>query len=353
VRLQGGGVRELASGVDALYLSGRASLRPSLLEHLAHRRELADGTGCSIPLDLGSAGFGISGRSLHKYRFRLEHPHGVVGLTPSTQLPAIWVQLRAEYLHGVGPRSAVDWIDDALAELCGPIRWSVSRLDLHADFQGWGLTGDDRHRFLARASLRDTHEDGRELTGFEFGRRKTQTTSARIYDKVAERGQRGLGYLEEIWQGYAPGSPVHRVEFEFGREGLRQFDIDSPDEALDARGSLWSYGTHEWLTFRSPTEDRTPSRWPIAPEWVQVQRAAIGEGAAGLERLYAASRKSSLRAILPQLVGYLASTAFHLNTDDIEDTCAALPSLLRDYELISGEPFRDRIAQRRRDVAFS
>jgi hypothetical protein len=86
---------------------------------------------------------------------------------------------------------------------------------------------------------------------------------------------------------------------------------------------------------------------------VQVQRARVGSDAAGLDRLYEASRKASLRAILPALVGYLSAAAFHLGTDDIEDTCAALPSLLRDYELISRIPFAQRIMLRRLETAFS
>lgn len=352
MRLEASGLRELASGVDALYLSGRASLPSSLLERLDEGRTAA-GVAGSLPVAFGDTGFGISPRALGKYRFRLEHRHGQVGLTASTQLPALRVQPRAEFLHGVGSREAVAWFDDALGALCGPIRWTASRLDLHADFQGWELDGDDRHRFIARAELRDTHEAGRTLTGFEFGRRKTKTTSARIYDKVTERGSKGLGYLEEIWTDYRPNEPVHRVEFEFGRDALRDFDIDGPDEALDAAGSLWSYATHEWLTLRTPTNDLTPSRWPLDPKWLQVQRAQIGMGAAGLERLYASSRKASLRAILPALTGYLATAAWHLGTSDIDDTLAALPTILRDYELISRTAFPDRVAKRRLEAAFS
>lgn len=347
------GLRELASGVDALHLSGRAALPLPFLAWLNDRRDLAADTGATIPLDQGSIDFGLSPRSLGKYRFRLEHRHGVVGLTPSSSLPAIRVQPRAEFLHGVGPEAAVQWFDDVLSELCGPIRWTVSRIDLHADFQGWELEGDDRHRFLARAELRDTHEAGKRLTGFEFGRRKTKTTSARIYDKVAERGSQGLGYLEEIWSDFDPALPVHRVEFEFGRDALRQFGIDTPEQALSSAGALWCYGTHEWLTYRVPSDDQTPSRWPVAPEWVQVQRAKVGLGAFDLERLYQASKRGSLRAILPMLVGYLSTAAHHLGTVDIDDTCAALPSLLRDYELISGTPFRRRVDARRREAAFS
>ena len=146
---------------------------------------------------------------------------------------------------------------------------------------------------------------------------------------------------------------MHRVEFEFGREALREFNIDGPDEALDAAGSLWCYATQDWLTLRTPTNDLTPSRWPIAPEWVQVQRARIGMGATGLERLYAASRRASLRAILPALTGYLATAAWHLGTSDIEDTLAALPPFLRDYELISRTSFADRVAKRRLEATFS
>jgi hypothetical protein len=58
------------------------------------------------------------------------------------------------------------------------------------------------------------------------------------------------------------GTPVHRLEFEFSRQGLVEFDLDTPDPLLGAIGDLWAYATGEWLTYYSPTNDQTQSRWP-------------------------------------------------------------------------------------------
>jgi len=79
------------------------------------------------------------------------------------------------------------------------------------------------------------------------------------------------GWWFEVWgERYVPGPPVHRLEFEIGRQGLVEFDLNTPDQVLAAASDLWAYATGEWLTYRSPTEDRTRSRWPLAPEWIQV-----------------------------------------------------------------------------------
>jgi sugar/nucleoside kinase (ribokinase family) len=51
---------ELASGVDALYLSGRTILPGALLERLEHARRLAEATSCPVPLDLGDETFGLA-----------------------------------------------------------------------------------------------------------------------------------------------------------------------------------------------------------------------------------------------------------------------------------------------------
>lgn len=229
---------ELTSGVDALYLSGRAALPDTLLARLVDRRELAEGTGESIPFEFGGVEFGIAPHAFGKYRFCLDHRYGRVGLTPSRTLPAIRVQPRAEFLHGFGPRTAVEWFGEMLAIDCGPVRFGVNRLDLHADFQGWDLDGDQRNRFVCRASMLDTHEDGEDLTGFTFGRRTSKTITARIYDKANESKRKGTDYWPGIWGAqYRPELPVHRVEFEFGREGLRQYGL-APRTRFSTRPGL-------------------------------------------------------------------------------------------------------------------
>jgi hypothetical protein len=42
----------------------------------------------------------------------------------------------------------------------GACVFTVNRIDLYGDFQGWCPTGDERHNFVCRAKERDTYEDG-------------------------------------------------------------------------------------------------------------------------------------------------------------------------------------------------
>jgi hypothetical protein len=42
----------------------------------------------------------------------------------------------------------------------GDVHFSVSRVDLFADWQGWALALDDAHRFVCRADTRRTYEVG-------------------------------------------------------------------------------------------------------------------------------------------------------------------------------------------------
>ncbi len=224
------------------------------------------------PAKLVSSLFGIASHGWGKYRFCLDHAMARIGFSTSHHLPTVRVQPRSEFLHAVGPEAAVAALHEVLAAELGHLRFWVNRVDLFADWQGWTLTLDDAHRFVCRADARRTYEVGGTLTGFEFGTRKTKTRLARLYDKTADVAAKDTGWWHEVWGvRYVHRSPVHRLEFEFGRQGLVEFDLNTPDQVLSAVGDLWAYATGEWLTYRSPTNDQTRSRWPLAPEWLQVQ----------------------------------------------------------------------------------
>ena len=345
---------ELASGVDALYLSGRASVPEELFDRLGDSRSAAEAIGAAVPFAVGDAEFSLEPHGWGKYRFCLRHRHGQVGLTPSRSLPALRVQPRAEFLHGAGALGAVEWFEGVLGQGVGPLRFGVSRLDLHADWQGWDLDGDDRRRFVCRAERRDLHEVEEELTGFEFGRRSTGSLCARIYDKAAEVAAKGTDFWLDIWgKRYDAALPVYRVEFEFGRQGLREFGIDTPREAIDAAGALWASVTEGWLTYRSPTSDQNRSRWPLAPEWLDVQRASLRGGAAGAERMYEGRRRGRLRKLLPVLNGCMVSFAALIGIAGMDEACARLPALLRDYEVISGRGFSEGVGKRVREYQLA
>ena len=155
---------------------------------------------------------------------------------------------------------------------------------------------------------------------------------------------RGLG------RALRAGLPVHRLEFEFGRQVLVEFELNTPDQVLAAAGDLWAYATREWLTYRSPTNDQTRSRWPFAPEWLQVQKATLGHQAVGLERLRLARRSTSIEKLLPGLTGYLASLGALIGTEGIDDTLGAIGHHLHTYEIVSHTQFADRVARRRSEL---
>lgn len=136
--------------------------------------------------------------------------------------------------------------------------FTVSRLDLYVDVQGWWPTGDDRYRFVCRGQTLETYEASGELTGFSFGRRKTGTIVARIYDKTRDADRKGSDFWLDVWgERLDPAKPVFRVEFELARTALREYGLDTVDDVLGAVPALWLSVTSEWLTYRSPTADQT------------------------------------------------------------------------------------------------
>ena len=347
------GLVELASGIDALYLSGRTDVPIEFIRRLVRAREEAEEREIEAPLRVGDAELRVQGFSFGRYLYRLDHEHGVVGVSPSSKLPALRIQPRARFIHGVGARKAVEWFREQLEAECDAIELTTSRLDLHADFQGWGLCGEDRINFLCRAGDRVTYETGDLLTGFVFGRRGTNTISARIYDKTAELRKTGAAYWEDIWgEKFDPNQAVLRVEFEFRRQAMAEFGISSPEDAIDATGALWTYATDQWLTLRSPTADTTRSRWPIAPEWDRVRRASIADSEFGLERMYGGYRRGMFDKLVATLVGYVVSYAALFDLETVEDTCERLVGIIRGYCASRGLSFEKRVVARRRKLGL-
>jgi hypothetical protein len=344
----------LASGVDALYLSGRASLPGPLIGRLEIARELAEKTRTPIPFVLGGVEFSLAGHGFHRYRFCLDHTCGRIGLTLSSNLPAIWVQPRADFLRGASPQGAVEWFRDLLESECGAVLFAVSRLDLFADFQGWDLTGDSRHEFVGRARSRHTYEDDGVFNGFIFGQRKTGTVLCRLYDKTIEMLKSGSGYWPLVWgERFDSTQRVLRVEFEFGRNALREYGLSTPEHVLASSGALWADVTHNWLSQRVPSPDQTKARWSVSPAWEAVSRASLGESVHGVNRMHLGKKRGIAASLLPMVVGYLASFGVCADADSLDDLLPHLRDSLKQRERDTGVSFPEEIAKRRRKMGLS
>jgi hypothetical protein len=343
---------ELAGGVDALHLSGRTVLPQPFLDRLEEFRSLADAASATMPFELGGEIFGMAPHAFGRYRYCLEHPDGRIEISSSPQLPAVRIQPRSAYLHTVGPTAAATRFQQTLEAECTEVELSVSRIDLHADFDGWNIGIADRERFVCRAGSVRTYEEENRFTGFEFGRRSTKTICARIYDKTADVARTGSDWRYDNWR-REPGSVVvMRVEFEWNREGLAQFGFAGVDETLAAAGSLWRYSTEERVSHRAPMADSNRSRWPVSPGWATVQAASLAQHAVRADRVHQTQRSGSHRRLAPALVGYLVAFATLSGTTGIDEMVSALARYLRYDEVRRGVDFADRVRRRLAERRF-
>lgn len=311
---------ELASGVDSFYLSGRGVLGAALLDDLDGARSEARENQTRSPFDVGEERFWVAGGNLNRYPYRLEHVRGLIGLTTSASLPTVHIQPTAAFIHAVGVVEAVDWFLGVAEALLGRIEWKASRLDLFMDSQGWPLDSADRANFVCRAKQRVVYEDEDVLRTMAFGTAKSGI-KARIYDKSEESRKKGTDWWPSVWgESYVASERVIRVEFQVGRQVLRQSHIDTPGDVFERIPELWGYLTDRWLSFRTPSSDQTKARWPVAPEWQRVQQASLRGNAVGLTRVAAGATTGELRAIMPALRGYLGRAGGLLGADSLEET---------------------------------
>jgi hypothetical protein len=337
----------VASGVDALYLSGSGEVPRALFDELAYQRDLAE---AKLPasVHVGPILFAVSPSGFGKYRYGLDHPLGKIGVSPSDHLPPIRVQPRSELIHGVGSQGAVAVFSDLLSPIVRDLRLSVSRLDLYADVTGFPLEHSHLERFVCRADARRCYETAGRCSGFDFGTRGARRMHGRIYDKLLDVERTGHDWWFEIWgENLSEHAGVTRVELEFPRQVLTDFDLDTPDQVLTAISALWRYGTSDWLSYRIPSVDSNRSRWALDPVWELVQHAPLTGTAVDLQRITARARAGSLRRLTPGLIGYLVGFAAQVHTAGITDTLAALDGHIRNDEIVRGLSFAERVERRR------
>lgn len=348
----------LASGVDALYLTGKCAVPAALVEVLSREREGAAAArsagGSNEPLVIGDHEFVVGWGGWDNYRFRLDAPgRALVGLVSSGEaFPDLRVQPRAEFLHAVGPAGVLAWVYD-VAEALGLVPlWKVSRVDLFADFHGLGLTAESRWDFVCKGKRRKTFEDGEELETLYFGSGKP--LMARLYDKTKESAAKGTDWWPDRWgAAYRPGEQVWRVEFQVERAYLKDVGLSSPEEVLDAAGRLWAKLSGEWLTLRVPTEDSNRSRWPLSPVWEAVQAATFEGSAIGVDLVRSGQRRGDLRKLTPQVVGNMSSLAALTGARNEAELLRILPGFLAQDGWARGVAFRDRVAVKRREYGVA
>ena len=129
---------ELASGVDALYASSRPLISQDFFKELLILKEQSNSNDSMLSfLSMGKERYQVGSRAWGKYPVFLEHEFGRIGFSQSETLPGVRLQIRSKFLHSLGAEGALLWFTDRLGEMGILVYWTLSRLDLYTDIQGW------------------------------------------------------------------------------------------------------------------------------------------------------------------------------------------------------------------------
>lgn len=347
------GPREIASGIDTLIISLRGELPDTLVSSFVDAKAAASEMQSSTEFKFGGVTWQLQPWAFGKYSFNLMHEYGILGITTSRSLPMMRWQPRAEALHALGPLAISLWLVGLAESEVGPVTTGVSRVDVHADFQGVVFNHTDKESFVTYAKSCRANWDQDVFSGFSFGSRGSKSVSARIYDKTLEIAKKGGTYWFDYWGDlYDAEETVWRIEYEFHRTFLRKFGVHSLEQVFASLGGLWKYGTDNWLSLRVPTLDETHARWHVDEMWKSIQSASLSWHAVGLEKVRAARRGDELHRTLPQVNGWLARLAALLDLESTEDLIDQLPRIMELYERSSKIEFPDRIDQKRKSLGL-
>jgi hypothetical protein len=160
------------------------------------------------------------------YTYWLSSPDFELMLGRSAKFPAVVCQLHAAYLHSVA--SLGRW--SSWSYCCGTTCSHPSTscwYPVWTSIQGWVPVLEDLHRFVGYGHNRRGFEEhneafttGDRLTGLMFGR---DALVARLYDKSQEIRQRGVSWLPDLWGVDGRSEPAWRLEFQFRRKVLIEF----------------------------------------------------------------------------------------------------------------------------------
>lgn len=341
-------ITELASGVDAIYASARNAIPAYHLDDLEALKKFSSQNGVPATVNIGGESFEVLPYNWQKYPVALRHENGQLGFTSSNVIPSIRLQIRSEFIHSVGAEAALSWFTEKLNQIEIYPAWTFSRIDLYVDIQGWDLSGFEKDRFLCRAKNISSYEEDGQFSGFTFGKRKSKTILCRIYNKTLELRTSKKLWTAMAWdENYDADLDVYRIEFEFNRNALKEFGLNTSNETLNSIAGLWSHATQEWLTHRDQVEDSNKSRWPISREWNQIQKASIAGSRIPIERIRESKEAVKIEALVAPLRGYLTSIGNLLGADDLSSTMGKVGDFYTKDEKKTGVSFASRIAEKR------
>jgi hypothetical protein len=355
------GFRPLRWGVDSLYLSFPGEIYPEYEHKLGELKRLAQSRlvkeEALAQIELHGHIFEVKDKGSGLFPFTLEDNAYRIQLSRSTAeaMPMAYVKVSSEYLTHKTPEAVADDLR-AVLDLLGNVDYmpNVSRIDLFVDFvSGFDMESWDRHAWITRASSINQYSVGGEFSGWTVG--LGGDMAARLYNKQLELISSGKYYLSELWQqaGWQPDSDgnVWRMEFQFKREILSQFEVRSLGAVLNHLNGLWSYAATEWLKLSLPNpDDKNRSRWPLHPLWACIASVDFDTDGGPLSRQFSPQRVPSDRRLFDHGFSVLSSYMAREGISDFYQGMKAFQTALSNYlnnrAIYDGAYFDDYIAER-------
>jgi hypothetical protein len=164
----------------------------------------------------------------------------------------------------------------------------VSNFHQCADVQGWVPELVELGGIVKRADSLDVwNDDGKkyEEEGLSYRLAKgdklgtvaagrSNRLRASIYDKTKELKKSGKEWFRDVWgqhASYNPDLPVWRTEFQYGREFLHKYRVETLEDLRKHQDALFRYGL-AWFSWRERqvSDLNHPQRWPLIPAWVAL-----------------------------------------------------------------------------------
>ena len=337
----------LAAGIDSLYVSFKGELNAPWLDAMEVLKARAQETGQSQPMaSTQESKVLIQPSGWGSYRYWLRCGDFDVFVGRGRSLPAVYARIASEFIHEVGPISALANLKSFVGSLLvdQADQGVCSRADIYVDFQGWVPRSEDYNSFITR-SRRNTchiavHHDGRRFTGFTFGR---DAMVARLYDKGLEIAHSAKDWMCEVWSERDPSASVWRLEFQFRREILAECSLTTPEEVIAQRQAAWAYAMR-WLSLREPP-GAARTRWPVAEVWSCLTRLEAGVRFSPLVRRRIREHDESV--LVRGLAGYASSLAAITGVSDLDLAMNVSRRRVGEYMDATGRDFRELVQAKR------
>lgn len=276
----------IARGIDTLVIgySMKGELNPAIADILTISKDLAQdpeiGKG-EFPVDLFEQKFIILPKGSKGHEWILQNDDISLAIGKDFQegkiMPEMIVTYRSSFLWRNGVEKCTKSIHNLLSKFGEIVSDKVSRVDIATDLKenlpevlltDGSIQGRMRNKSNFVGAVKGF---GQQHTGYMLG---SGSIVARVYDKLQEIQVSKKEWFKPIWEkgGWREEMPVTRVEFQFRRDALQEFSIDTVNSLLETLPDLWHYATHKWFTMHDKKlTDTRRSRWPLMEFWKIVQ----------------------------------------------------------------------------------